>query len=203
MQQVRSQSPRRDPAPTRLAYRLNRLWLTPLFRKLLRVGLPVFCILFALGWFLSDEVRRDDLVARVAEMRRAIEERPEFMVKLMAIDGASDEVAQDIREIAEPAFPVSSFDLDLEEMRRSIAGLDAVAKADVRIKAGGILKVRVTEREPAVIWRGRQGLELLDATGHRVAALAHLTMRADLPLIAGDGADANVGEAMELLEAAR
>lgn len=203
MQQVRSQSPRRDPAPTRLAYRLNRLWLTPLFRKLLRVGLPVFCILFALGWFLSDEVRRDDLVARVAEMRRAIEERPEFMVKLMAIDGASDEVAQDIREIAEPAFPVSSFDLDLEEMRRSIAGLDAVAKADVRIKAGGILKVRVTEREPAVIWRGRQGLELLDATGHRVAALAHRTMRADLPLIAGDGADANVGEAMDLLEAAR
>ena len=41
--------PRRDPAPTRLAYRMNRLWLTPLFRAMLHVGLPgvsvsiIFC----------------------------------------------------------------------------------------------------------------------------------------------------------------
>ena len=32
---------RRDPAPTRWQYRMQRLWLTPVFRVLFRVGLPV------------------------------------------------------------------------------------------------------------------------------------------------------------------
>ena len=31
---------RRDPAPSRWAYRMQRLWLTPMFRVLCRVGLP-------------------------------------------------------------------------------------------------------------------------------------------------------------------
>ena len=35
----------RDPAPSRVAYRLHRLWLTPIYRKALRVGLPSILIL--------------------------------------------------------------------------------------------------------------------------------------------------------------
>lgn len=199
MQQV---SPRRDPAPTRLAYRMNRLWLTPLFRALLRVGLPTFCVVFALGWFLAEQDRRDDLVVRFSEMRSAIEERPEFMVKLMAVDGASAELGDDIREVVPLDFPLSSFDLDLEQMRQTIAGLDAVAKVDIRIRPGGILQVNIEERLPAIIWRSRDGLELLDAEGHRVAPLAARAERADLPIVAGDGADAKVAEALELFDAA-
>ena len=41
--------PRRDPAPTRLAYRMNRLWLTPLLRAMLHVGLPAFLVVFCTG----------------------------------------------------------------------------------------------------------------------------------------------------------
>ncbi|MHC0054097.1 cell division protein FtsQ/DivIB [Actibacterium sp. D379-3] len=196
-------SPRRDPAPTRLSYRMNRLWLTPLYRALMRVGIPSFCMVFAAGWFLSDDARREDIALQFTAMRRAIEERPEFMVKLMAVEGASAEVDQDIREIVPLDFPMSSFDLDLEGMRRTIMGLDAVAKADLRVKPGGILAVRVQERMPVLIWRGRQGLELLDGEGHRVAPLEHRAERADLPVIAGEGADAVVTEALALLDAAR
>ena len=42
-------APRRDPAPSRWAYRMNRLWLTPLFRAALRVGLPAFLVIFIAG----------------------------------------------------------------------------------------------------------------------------------------------------------
>ncbi len=195
--------PRRDPAPSRVAYRLNRLWLTPLFRALLRTGLPVFCVLFGAGWYLADQDRRDDLGLAVADLRRSIEERPEFMVKLMAIDGGSAEVAEDIREVLPMDFPISSFDLNLEEMRATVAELDAVASADLRIRPGGVLQIAIKERVPAIVWRGRDGLELLDALGHRVSPLGARAERADLPLIAGDGADRHVAQAMELLAAAR
>ena len=36
---------RRDPAPTRWQYRMQRLWLTPLFRVLCRLGLPLTVVI--------------------------------------------------------------------------------------------------------------------------------------------------------------
>ena len=42
---------RRDPAPSRLSYRMHRLWLTPLFRTLLTVGAPAYVAILALGVF--------------------------------------------------------------------------------------------------------------------------------------------------------
>jgi hypothetical protein len=41
------------PHPSILTYRAQRLWLTPLFRKMLRVGLPAFTCIAGWGWYLS------------------------------------------------------------------------------------------------------------------------------------------------------
>ncbi len=192
---------RRDPAPSRAAYKAQRLMLTPGFRQFLRVGLPVIAIAAAAGIYLSDSDRRDALELKVSEMRRAIEERPEFMVNLLAIDGASDEVASDIREIIPEEFPITAFDLDLETLQKNIAQMDAVANVDVQVRSG-ILQVNVTQRVPVLIWRTYEGNVLLDATGHRVASIAARKDRPDLPLVAGDGADTVVGQALEILAAA-
>lgn len=188
----------RDPAPSRWAYRVQRLMLTPGVRIFLRWGLPVAALAMAAGLWAADADRRMALVDRAAEMRRQIEQRPEFMVNLVAIEGASDEVAADLREVTAIDVPVSSFDLDLNAIRTRAEEIDAVAGAEVHIRAGGVLEIAVTERIPAVVWRGRQGLELLDGDGHRVASLLHRTDRADLPLLAGDGAEAVVPAALEL-----
>ncbi|MEM9523343.1 MAG: cell division protein FtsQ/DivIB [Pseudomonadota bacterium] len=195
-------SPRRDPAPSRTAYRLQRLWLTPVFRALMRQGLPVFVLVFGGGWFVSDQARVDGLLLRLADLRASIEERPEFMVNVMAIHGASGEVTEDIREILPIDFPVTSFDLDLEAMRRTVEGLDAVESAALRVRPGGILELSVRERMPVVVWRHPDGIELLDGTGHRVSALRARAGRADLPLIAGRGGDRAVPESLRLLAAA-
>ena len=40
---------RRDPAPSRLAYRLNRMMLRPLIRRLVRIGLPAFMAALVVG----------------------------------------------------------------------------------------------------------------------------------------------------------
>lgn len=193
---------RPDPAPSRWSYRMQRLMLTPLFRLSLRVGLPVLATFgIATAWF-ADAERRDALNLAISDMRAAIEERPEFMVKLMAVDGAGEEVAEDIREILPVTFPISSFHLDLDQMRDTIAGLDAVRKVSLRIKPGGTLHVQVTERVPAVIWRSALGLELLDGQGFRVAPILARADRPDLPVIAGQQANRDVGEALSLISAA-
>ncbi|SLN26067.1 Cell division protein FtsQ [Pseudoruegeria aquimaris] len=192
----------RDPAPSRVAYRMQRLWLTPSFRKFTMVGMPLILVALGTTIFFAGQERRDAVADRIAEIRRSIEERPEFMVKLMAIDGASKEVSEDIREVLPIDFPISSFDLDLETMRRTVEGLDAVADAELRVRSGGILQVEIEERVPAVVWRGRDAIEILDAEGHRVAHLVARAQRPDLPLITGDGANEAVPEALAILAAA-
>lgn len=192
-----------NPAQSRWAFRMQRLWLTPLFRKAVRYGLPLFVLGLMLGLFLSEQDRRDAMVGHYTAAKDAFQQRPEFMVKLMAVDGASTEVAEDIREIMALDFPVSSFDLDLAEMRARTLDLDAVADATLQIKPGGILHFQITQRQPAIVWRRADGLEVLDRSGARVGPLDARADRPDLPLIAGEGADKATVEALRLLAVAR
>ncbi len=192
-------APRRDPAPSRWAYRMNRLWLTPLFRAALRVGLPAFLIIFIAGAYFANPDNREKAGLMVADLRNQIETRPEFMVKLMAIDGASDPLAEDIRKAFPVEFPISSFDLDLAQMQRDIEELAAVEDAAVRIKPGGILELQITERVPAIVWRSPEGVKLLDREGYVVADIPARLSRPDLPLISGEGAADHATEALELL----
>lgn len=203
MQQVEQTltAPRRDPAPSRISYKIQRLMLRSGFKQFLRAGLPVFLITATIGTVLADAGRREAIELKIAEIRRSIEERPEFMVKLMAVDGASDAVATEIRAGLPLAFPMTAFDLDLEEMRAAIAEMDVVDNVDVIVRSG-VLQINVTERTPAVVWRSYQEIVLLDADGHRVTPIMSRADYPDLPLIAGQGADKHIDQALDILAAA-
>jgi cell division protein FtsQ len=194
---------RRDPAPSRLTYRVQRLWLTPLFRAMLRVGLPVFTVVAALLWYATDEAKMQALEDQIAEVRREIEDRPEFRINVLSIEGAGQTVTEDVRATLALSLPVSSFDLDLNELRSRVAALPAVASVSVRNAGGGTLAVVVAERVPAFIWQSRQGAVLLDAEGNFVAPLETRSPETPLPMIAGLGADRAVDEAASLFEAAQ
>lgn len=193
---------RRDPAPSRWAYRRQRLMLTPLFRTMFRVGLPTFAVLAVAGLYLADQDRRDALTGAFTDLRTKFEQRPEFMVSLVSVEGASDELAEAVRAKLALPLPQSSFDMDLDAARLRIESLDAVKQAELRVRSGGILQVVITERQPVLIWRNGETLEMLDDSGHRVAGLVSRTDRPDLPLVAGPGADLATDEALEILAAA-
>lgn len=192
----------RDPAPSRLAYRLNRLWLTPMVRKLARVGLPAFLLAMTVGIWLSDETRRAQISGAATGLIESIQNRDEFMVRTMEIEGASEVVDRGLRGMLPVTLPASSFDIDLDAFRARVLRLDAVESVDLRIKPGGVLAAVVTERVPLVLWRHARGLELLDRTGHRVASATSREVRSDLPMIAGIGADRAAAEALLLIDAA-
>jgi len=193
---------RLDPAPSRWSWRLQRLMLTPVFRFSLCIGLP-FVLTFGIGLsYLSNPVRQSAISDAIANTRSSIQERPEFMVSLMAIDGAGTDLAEDIRRNTPIDFPVSSFDLDLETMREAVMLLSPIAEASLRIRPGGVLQVDVVPRVPVAVWRSHTSLSLLDVDGAHVSHISFRSDRAELPLIAGEGANEHVDEAMELIRTA-
>lgn len=193
---------RPDPAPSRWRYRYQRLMLTPGFRRTLRLGLPLAVVAALVGGWLAQQGNRAMLHQTAVNLVEQVQNRPEFLVSGLEIAGADPDLAAEVRAALPVAFPVSSFALELEEMRQEVAALDRVASARVRVIPGGVLEVAVTPRVPAAVWRDRDGLRLVDAEGVFVAPLAARADRPDLPLVVGAGAQDVLGEALALTEAA-
>ncbi len=204
MQQVIPQivAPLRDPAPSRTAYRMQRLWLIPTVRRALRVGLPTFLIIYLVAAYVLAPARQQALTDKLTEIRQSIEKRPEFTVNKMVIEGASPTLSIAIQAAVPLQFPVTAFDLDLEGMRNTIANIGAVKSVDIKVGNGGVLDVSIREREPVIVWRGPDGVKMLDETGHVVASLLARGERGDLPLITGKGANLATKEALTLIKAA-
>lgn len=194
----RPPAPRRDPAPSRWGYRYQRLMLTPGFRKLVKVGVPLLVVGGLIAGWAAREANRQMVADAYNDMKTQIQQRDEFMVKLMSVDGADETLAADIRTVLPLEFPVSNFELDLEEMRQTVAALPAVGDATLRVRPGGVLQVNVQQRVPVAVFRAPDGLKLIDAEGVLIQTITARGDRPDLPLITGDGAREALAEGLEI-----
>ncbi|MEM1313667.1 MAG: cell division protein FtsQ/DivIB [Pseudomonadota bacterium] len=189
---------RRDPSPSRLRYRLDRLGRRGYVRFLLRrVAPPVGALAFAVMALQSPLVQ-----ARLSEAaqsaRAALVERPEFAVAEMSVEGAAPELEARIRDRVGFEGPVSSLELDLRALRETVETTPGVATARVAVLGEGVLRVRVAQRAPALLWRWEGQLHLVDRDGVVIGPLARRADRPDLPLIVGEGADLAAAEALAL-----
>ncbi len=197
MQQV---SKAYDPAPSRVKYKLHRLWLTPVYRALIRTGLPILLIFVVLMAWLRDPAVQQKIAIYFENAQNAMEERPEFMVQQMRIQGASEPVDKLVREAMNVALPVSSFRLDLEALKTTVEKIDEIETVSILVGAKGILQVGIVERVPALLWRNDEGLTLLDAQGVASGRLGSRQDRADLPLVAGLGVGQSIPEALRIFQ---
>ncbi len=189
---------RQDPAPSRVKYKLERLWLTPVYRALIRTGLPVLFLGIVVLSYARDPSVQAKIVMQYNHARTVMEERPEFMVKQMRVQGAGEVIDGLVRAALPVEFPTSSFHLDLEALKTSVESIEGVETASLLVGAQGVLEIGIVERVPSVIWRGDEGLVLLDASGERSGQLASRLDRPELPLVTGIGVEKNVAEAMEI-----
>ncbi len=197
---------RRDPAPSRLGYRFQRLMLTPGVRRAIRIGLPLMLLAIIVTTWFANPGNREMLQQRIETIISSIEERPEFMVNVMSVEAQdgdlTPELMQAIRVALPVNFPMSSFDMDLESYREQVEAIPAVDQAMLRIRPGGILEVAVAVRIPVAIWRQGEALLLIDSSGVVMGNLSERASRIDLPLIAGDGAHSVIAEALKIFEVA-
>ena len=200
MQQVNVLPVRQDPAPSRVTYKLHRLWLTPFYRALIRTGLPIACILIGAFAYLRDPVMQQKIVMSFNNARMTIEQRPEFMIQQMHIQGVPESFDKLVRDTLNVNLPISSFHLDLEAMKARVDNIDAVETANLLIGSKGILEVGVVMRVPVLVWRSDKGLILLDANGQKSGQLVSRLERIDLPLITGAGVQVHSEQALEIFK---
>lgn len=184
-----------DPTPSRFFYRLERLWLTPFIRLVVKFGLPILLIMIICFTYFSRTENIDVWKISWREFKENIKNRPEFLINLIKIDGVDRIMLSDVRNAMNIDLPVSSYDVNLQDLKLKVQLLKAVEQVELYI-AENIIHVEILERKPAVFWQNNKGLEILDANGVSIDAAANRKKQNNLPLIAGHGANNYVKEAL-------
>ena len=180
---------------SRVNYRLERLWLTPIIRGLIRYGIPVFLIIIICCAYFSKSDNLDIFKVSWREFRENIKNRPEFLINLIKIDGVNHRISNEIRSVINLDLPISSYDFDLENIKSKVQLMNIVETANLFI-ADNIIHVEILERKPSIIWQNNDNLEILDANGISISSVNSRHKHLNLPLIAGQGANKHVKEAL-------
>ena len=188
------------PRPSKIRYRLERVWLRLWFRKLtLYLSLTLVFLIFCL--FIS--VYSSDLI-KLKEyknhLKNYIFERPELSVSKLEIKTANLDLVNQINAILKLSFPINSINLDINNLQQIINKIDSVESSNVRINDSGVLLVEVIERKPVAVYREQDELSLIDIKGYKINNIYSRSDRKDLPLIVGIEGNYQVKEALEIYQ---
>ncbi len=192
---------KRDPAPSRFRYKFSRWMLSPLFKKAIFYGFPLIFLAVPILIFFQDQKNKEQLQELAFDLYRKVIERPEFMVEALSIEGASDSLNAEIREVLGLHFPVSSFDLDLDELHERVLSLPPVEIAQAYIKGGGILHIKVDEKVPALLLKKEIGFNILNEHGEYIRSKSSRKGFSNLPVIIGEGAQNAAPQAIAIFKA--
>ncbi len=180
-------------------YRLARLWRRRAFRRAVLVQGPALALAAAAAALASDPQVHAALADKAQAVRAALTARPEFAIRRIEIEGASPAVRAEILAALTDAMGASSLNLDANAVRRRVEALGWVASARVSLEAPEGLRVAVDERTATAVWRIGGEPVLIDRAGVVIEPAFRRADHPDLPLVAGDGADAAVDEALAVL----
>ena len=176
---------KRDPAPSRLRYKISRWMLSPFIKKAIFYGLPLIILAIPILIYFQDQKNREKLEEVAFDLYRKVIERPEFMLDALSIEGAGDSLNAEIREVLGLHFPISSFDLDLAELHKRVLSLPPVMVSEAHIKGGGILSIKVEEKTPALLLKKETGFNVLSEHGEYIRSISSREHFSDLPVITG------------------
>ena len=184
------------PTPSKIRYRLERIWLRQWFRKLVLFSIVIVILLLFCFFILMSSYDW----TKLKTFKQNLFERPELSVSKLKIVNANSDLVNQINAILQLSFPINSIELDIKNLQKIINNIDLVETANIRIKDTGVLVIDVVERKPVAILREDDQLTLIDIKGFKINNIFSRSDRKDLPLIVGIDSNLNVQEALQIYQ---
>jgi len=148
---------------------------------------------------------RTATVTKVEAIREAVVDHPEFAVRRVEVTGrveTSRDFVLAALDIGEERQTFSSLELDVAAARERLVESPWVDDASVALDPTGTLRLRLSERSPAAIWRADGNYWLIDDKGEPITTVDGPGARLDLPYLLGAGANLAASDARALLSSA-
>ena len=188
-----------DPAPSRLYYKINRLFYRLWFRSVL------ILVFLVVGIFLSQKFlyKNIDLNAEIkflSEESSAIYKGlTELSITRILVKGAQESLKKEIITLIENAATEGFSALKAQALREKIEDKRKVKKAFVKFSTDGLVIVNVIERKEAVVFFNNDLYEVLDSNGVILSIKQNYEGLSSFPLIVGKDASKNINTLLELV----
>ena len=181
-----------DPAPSKLSYRVNRLFYRLWFKLLLISSLLVLCGLLV-NKFLYKNI---DLSAEIRFLSEKGSELYKDLTKLsinqIVVKGAQGSLKKEIIMLIENVATEEFSALKARSLREKIRKINKVKKAFVKFSSDGLVIVNVVERKEAAVFLNNSLYEVLDSNGVILSVNNDYEGLSKFPLIVGKSGSKNI-----------
>ena len=188
-----------DPAPSRLAYKINRLLYRFWFKSLLMI------VFLASSALLAKKVLYKNIDLN-AEIRALSEESSslyrgltELSISKILVKGAREPLKKEIIILVQNAATKGFSALKAQALREKIQDINKVEKAFVKLSTDGLVFVEVIQRKEAVVYFNNHLYEVLDSNGIILSIKQDYQGLSSFPLLVGKDGQKNINELLSLV----
>ena len=187
-----------DPAPSKLSYRINRL-----FYKLWFKVLVSFFLLVLSGFLVKKVIYKNiDLNAEIrflSEQGSALyKDLTELSINRIVVKGAHESLKKEIVMLIENAATEEFSALKARSLREKIREIKKVKKAIVKFSTDGLVIVEVVERKKAAVFLNDSLYEVLDKNGVLLSTNSDYEGLSSYPLLIGKSGSKNIPNLLSL-----
>ena len=189
----------KDPAPSPLFYKINRLFYKLWFKALL---VAVFLISGALlaKKILHKNIDLNEEIKFLAEESSALYKGlTELSISRVTVKGAQESLKKEIIILVQNAATGGFSALNAQALRKKIQAISKVEKAFVKFSTDGLVLVNVIERKEAVVFYNNDLYEVLDSNGVILSIKPNYQGLSAFPLLVGKDASRKIKELLSLV----
>ncbi len=189
-----------DPAPSRLYYKINRLYYRLWFRLALMIVFLVVSIFLSKN-FLYKDIDLNAEIRFLSEESSAIYKGlTELSITRILVKGAQESLKKEIIALVESSATEGFSALKAQALRAKIEDIKKVKKASVKFSTDGLVIVNVIERKEAVVFFNNDLYEVLDGNGVILSIKQNYEGLSSFPLLVGKDASKNINALLALVK---
>ncbi len=188
-----------DPAPSRIYYKINRLFYRLWFRLVLIIVFLVVSILVSKKFLFKDIDLNAEIRFLSEESSAIYKGLTELSITRIIVKGAQEPLKKEIITLIENAATEGFSALKAQALREKIEDIRKVKKAFVKFSTDGLVIVNVIERKEAVVFFNNDRYEVLDSNGVILSIKQNYEGLSSFPLIVGKDASKNIYALLELV----
>ena len=189
----------KDPAPSKLSYKINRLLYRLWFKSILVTIFFISSVILAKN-FLYKNVDLDAEIRSLSEESSALYKGlTELSVSRILIKGAQEPLKKEISILIENAATEGFSALKAQALREKIELINKVEKAFVKFSTDGLVVVDVIERKKAIVFYNNNLYEVLDTSGVILSINRNYEGLSSFPLLVGKNGSKKINELLSLV----
>ena len=188
-----------DPAPSKLSYKINRLFYKLWFKLTLMLVLSSLSLLLAKSFFNKNIDLNAEIKFLSEESSAIYKGLTELSISSILVNGAREPLKKEIVTLVENAANRGFSTLKAQGLREKIEEIKKVKKAFVKFSTDGLVVVNVVERKEVVIFFNNDVYEVLDIDGVVLSMNKDYEGLSSFPLLVGKNASKNINELLALV----